>query len=299
MAHHRITVERIAGGCGAEIGGVDLRRPLDPDTIAEIRRALVENLCVFFRGQDGMTDLDQARFAGYFGPFGRDPFVEGEATHPNVVKVAKEADEGDKPTFGGSWHSDWSFLETPPSFTFLHARELPPFGGDTMFSNQYLAYETLSDGLRRTLDGLRAVYWAKSYAKSAAFFDNRNARGMKVRHDETAMAEMVHPVVRVHPESGRRALFANDAYTVRFENVTQRESQPLLDFLYAQAVRSEFTCRFTWSPGAMAIWDNRCLQHYAINDYGGHRREMRRTTLRGEKPIAVGEDDNRRPVAAQ
>jgi taurine dioxygenase len=289
MAYRHIEVKRLAGGCGAEVAGVDLTRPLDASVVGEIRQAIVDNLVLFFRGQGGMQDADQVRFASYFGPFGRDPFVEGEETHPNVIKVAKEADEGDKPTFGGNWHSDWSFLETPPAFTLLHARELPPYGGDTMFANQYLAYETLSDGLRRLLDGLRAVYWAKSYAKGGAFHDNRNARSMKVKHDEADMAEMVHPIVRVHPESGRRALYANGAYTVRFEGMTERESQPLLEFLYAHSVRSEFTCRFTWSPGALAMWDNRCLQHFAINDYAGHRRELRRTTVQGEKPISVAE----------
>jgi taurine dioxygenase len=152
----------------------------------------------------------------------------------------------------------------------------------------------LSEGLRKTLDGLRAVYWAKGYARGAAFHDNSNARSMKVRHDEAAMAEMVHPIVRVHPESGRRALFANVAYTVRFEGMTERESLPLLNFLYEHSTRPEFVCRFTWSPGAMAIWDNRCLVHFAINDYAGFRRELRRTTIRGEKPIAVGEDTNLR-----
>ncbi len=295
MAYRHIEVTRLAGGCGAEVAGVDLARPLDAAVVGEIRRAIVDNLVLFFRGQSGMRDADQVRFASYFGSFGRDPFVEGEETHPNVIKVAKEADEGAKPTFGGNWHSDWSFLPTPPAFTLLHARELPPYGGDTLFANQYLAYETLSDGLRRTLDGMRAVYWAKAYAQGGAFHDNSNARSMKVRHDPSDMVETLHPVVRVHPESNRRALYVNTAYTVRFEGMTERESQPLLDFLYAHAVRPELTCRFAWSPGALAMWDNRCLQHFAINDYSGHRRELRRTTVLGEAPIPVGAD----PAAAR
>ncbi|HEX2891245.1 TauD/TfdA dioxygenase family protein [Vineibacter terrae] len=285
MAYRHIEVTRLAGGCGAEVAGVDLAQPLDAAVVGEIRRAIVDNLVLFFRGQAGMRDADQVRFASYFGSFGRDPFVEGEETHPNVIKVAKEADEGAKPTFGGNWHSDWSFLPTPPAFTLLHARELPPHGGDTLFANQYLAYETLSDGLRRTLDSLRAVYWAKAYAQGGAFHDNSNARSMKVRHDPSDMVETLHPVVRVHPESQRRALYVNTAYTVRFEGMTEHESQPLLEFLYDHAVRPEFTCRFAWSPGALAMWDNRCLQHFAINDYSGHRRELRRTTVLGEAPI--------------
>ncbi|MCW5746173.1 MAG: TauD/TfdA family dioxygenase [Alphaproteobacteria bacterium] len=290
MAYQRITVSRFAGACGAEIEGVDLTRPLDDDTVAEIRRAIVENLCVFFRGQGGMTDADQARFARYFGAFGREPFVEGEETHPNVIAVVKEADEGGKPNFGGNWHSDWSFLETPPAFTFLRALELPPYGGDTMFASQYLAYESLSAGLRATLEGLNGVYSARrSYGPTGAFADNRNARSMKIRTGPEALEEVLHPIVRVHPESGRRALYANPAYTMRFENMSERESQPLLAYLFAQSVRPEFTCRFTWSAGALAMWDNRCVQHFAINDYGGFRREMRRSTIMGERPLSVGE----------
>jgi taurine dioxygenase len=272
MAYQRITVSRFAGACGAEIGGVDLTRPLDDETVAEIRRAIVDNLCVFFRGQGGMTDADQARFVRYFGAFGREPFVEGEETHPNVIAVVKEADEGGKPNFGGNWHSDWSFLETPPAFTFLRALELPPYGGDTMFASQYLAYESLSAGLRATLDGLSGVYSARrSYGPTGAFADNRNARSMK----------------------SRRALYANPAYTMRFEGMSERESQPLLQYLFAQSVRPEFTCRFTWSAGALAMWDNRCLQHFAINDYGGFRRVMRRSTVVGEKPAAIAGRDRR------
>ncbi len=294
MGYERIAVRRIAGACGAEVSGVDLTKPLDEATVGEIRQAIVEHGCLFFRGQPGMTDQDQARFAQYFGKFGKEPFVEGEETHPNVIAVVKEADEGGKPNFGGTWHSDWSFLETPPAFTFLHARELPPYGGDTMFASQYLAYESLSPGLRATLDGLRGVYSARvSYGPAGAFADNRNARSMKIRTGPEALDEMVHPVVRVHAESGRRALYVNPAYTVRFEGMTERESQPLLAFLFEQAVRPEFTCRFTWSPGALAMWDNRCLQHFAINDYGGFRREMRRSTVIGERPIAVAEAGTR------
>ena len=261
--------------------------------MTEIRKALIEHCCVFLRGQEGMTDLDQARFAGYFGSFGRDPFVEGEETHPSVLKVAKEADEGRNPTFGGNWHSDWSFLETPPAFTFLHARERRP-----MAATRCSPTSTSPTRHCRRACARRSTACARCTGRRRmrrrAFYDNTNARSMKVRHDERAMGEMVHPVVRVHPESGRRALFANVAYTVRFEGMTERESLPLLNFLYEHAVKPEFVCRFTWSPGAMAIWDNRCLVHFAINDYSGYRRELRRTTVRGEKPIPVGADSNLR-----
>ena len=201
MSYQRIAVRRLAGGCGAEIDGPDLKKPLDEQTVAEIRKALIENCCVFFRGQEGMTDLDHARFAGYFGTFGRDPFVEGEETHPSVLKVAKEADEGKNPTFGGNWHSDWSFLETPPAFTFLHARELPPYGGDTFWTNLVAAYQGLSPTMRAFIDTLRAVHAnvARANPKPRQHYNERIKRRPLASE---------HPPAAIHAETGQRVLFA-------------------------------------------------------------------------------------------
>lgn len=284
MSYQRIAVRRMTGGCGAEIDGPDLKKPLDEQTVAEIRKALVEHCCVFLRGQEGMTDLDQARFAGYFGTFGRDPFVEGEETHPSVLKVAKEADEGKNPTFGGNWHSDWSFLETPPAFTFLHARELPPYGGDTMFANQYLAYEALSDGMKKMLAGLRAVH---SDIRVAGPQADKN-KGRSTKHRDGAdwrETRNVHPVVRTNPETGRKMLFVNKSYTMGFEGMTEAESKPLLDFLLEHGNRPEFTFRYRWRKGSIAFWDNRSTKHIAVGDTGPFHRLLRRIQICGDRPV--------------
>jgi taurine dioxygenase len=282
-------VHRIAGACGAEVTGLDLRQPLDAATVAGIRAAILEHQVLTFPGQR-IDDDGLERFTRHFGPFGIEPFVEGEETHPHVIAVVKEADERRTANFGGNWHSDWSFQERPPSFTFLHARELPPFGGDTMFANQYLAWESLSGGLRRTLQGLRAVHSARRpYGPQGTYADRSKARSMKIQASDAALAEMVHPVARVHAETGRTALYVNRVYTIRFEGMTERESAPLLEYLYAQSVRPEFTCRIVWQPHALTMWDNRAVQHFAVNDYDGHRRELHRTTCQGERPLSVME----------
>lgn len=296
MTFHHIAVSRIAGACGAEISGVDLSRPLQPEVVAETRRAILENGVIFFRDQH-MEDADLQRFTTYFGGFGIEPFVEGIETHPHVIAVVKEADERRVANFGGQWHSDWSFQETPPSFTFLNARELPPYGGDTMFANQYLAYEALTPGLRATLEGLNAVHSARRpYGPRGIYAGGTQARGMKIRTGEEALNEVVHPMVRVHPETGRKALYVNPVYTIRIDGWSERESAPLLSFLHEHAVRAEFTCRFRWSAGALAMWDNRCVQHLALNDYDGFRRELHRTTTAGERPLSVRDTANLRPA---
>jgi taurine dioxygenase len=288
MSRPTISVTRIAGACGAEIEGVDLARPLDAATIAAIRGAVLEHQVVFFRRQQAMDDGALERFSAYFGEFGREPFVEGEATSPHCVAVIKEADE--RMNFGGAWHTDWSFQPQPPSFTFLHARELPPAGGDTIFANQYLACEALSPGLRGMLQGLRAVHSARrSYGPNGTYAQPSMARSMRVRTGKDAFQEVVHPVIRVHGETGRKALYISPAYTIRFEAWGPRESEPLLTYLTQLATRPQLTCRFRWTPGALAMWDNRCVLHLALNDYDGFRREMRRTTVRGERPLGVGD----------
>jgi taurine dioxygenase len=289
MAYQRIKVERLAGAGGAIVTGLDLRQALDAATVGEIRAAMLEYLVLTFPGQP-IDDAGLERFTGYFGPFGIEPFVEGEETHPHVIAVIKEADERRSPNFGGNWHSDWSFQERPPSFTLLHARELPPVGGDTLFANQYLAWESLSAGLRHTLEGMRAVHSARRpYGPKGIYADRRKARSMKIQASEAALAEVVHPVARVHAETGRTALYVNRVYTIRFDGMTERESAPLLDYLHAQSVRPEFTCRIRWAPDALTMWDNRAAQHFAVNDYDGHRRALHRTTNAGERPLSVAE----------
>jgi taurine dioxygenase len=273
-----IEVHQIAGALGAEISGVDLARDLDDDTIAAIRRIWLDNCVVFFRNQD----LPPAQFLAVAKRLGEPieyPFVKGLDGFPEIIAVTKL--EHEKVNFGGIWHSDTSYLETPPMATMLIAREVPPIGGDTLFANQYLAYETLSDGMKRLLDRLVGV-------NTSAKADSTRTREDRVRDSGKAEArkEYVgeHPVVRTHPETGRKALYVNVAHTVRFKNMTEEESKPILEFLYRHQARPEFTCRFHWEPGSIALWDNRCAQHNPVNDYHGHRRIMHRITLKGDVP---------------
>jgi taurine dioxygenase len=273
-----IEVHKIAGALGAEISGVDLARDLDDDTIAAIRRIWLDNCVVFFRNQD----LPPAQFLAAAKRLGEPieyPFVKGLDGFAEIIAVTKL--EHETVNFGGIWHSDTSYLETPPMATMLIAREVPPVGGDTLFANQYLAYETLSDGMKRLLDGLVGI-------NTSAKADSTRTREDRVRDSGKAEArkEYVgeHPVVRTHPETGRKALYVNVAHTVRFKDMTKEESKPILDFLYRQQTRPEFTCRFHWEPGSIALWDNRCAQHNPVNDYHGHRRIMHRITLKGDVP---------------
>jgi len=271
-----IEITRVGGVIGAEIHGVDLSRDLPGATVAAIRQALLEHLAVFFRDQN-LTPGQYRDFAARIGRPIEYPFVPGIEGFPEITPVLKRPDQ--TINFGGVWHSDTTYLPKPPMATLLLARELPAFGGDTEFANQYLAFETLSDGMKSVLDGLRGV--ARSDKAEAS--RTREDRGKKPgTGGELLTAE--HPVVRTHPETGRKALYVNIAHTARFAGMTEEESLPLLRFLWRHQTRPEFTCRFRWSPGALALWDNRCAQHQAINDYQGQKRSMHRITLAGDVP---------------
>ncbi len=263
---------------GAEIHGVDLDHDLDAATIATLRQTLLDHLVIFFRGQNLPPDRFLA-FARRFGAPVEYPFVKGIEGYPEIIAVAKL--EHERTNFGGVWHSDTTYLEIPPMGTMLLAREVPPVGGDTLFANMCVAYETLSDGMKRLLDGLRAV-------NSSAKADVTKTREDRIRSDPTALARQElaaeHPVVRTHPETGRKALYVNTAHTVRFAGMTEEESKPILDYLHRHQTRPEFTCRFSWQVGSLAFWDNRATQHYPLNDYHGHRRIMHRITLAGDRP---------------
>jgi taurine dioxygenase len=272
-----LEVEPLAGAIGAVVTGVDLAH-LDDATVAEIRRVWLERLVVFFRDQE--LDADEyLAFARRIGEPVRYPFVKGFDTHPEIIEVAKLPHE--TVNFGGIWHSDTVYLEQPPMATMLLAREIPPYGGDTMFANMYAAYESLSPGFRALLDRLRAV-------NSSALADVSKTREDRIRDhgsaDDEQHFESVHPVVRTHPETGRRALYVNPAHTASFEGMTADESRPLLRHLFEHSVRPEHTCRFRWDVGSMALWDNRCAMHNPVNDYHGHTRRMHRITLAGDLP---------------
>lgn len=274
-----LTVRPIAGAIGAEIGGLDLTRGL-PDAAlrAALRAAWLRHQVIVLRDQP----LDPAAFLAFARTVGDPveyPFVRGIDGFPEIIAVTKL--EHETTNFGGIWHSDTTYLPRPPMATMLIAREVPPAGGDTLFASQYAAYEALSPGLRATLDGLRAV-------SSSAKADVSRTREDRVRSsgqsDAPAELQAEHPVVRTHPETGRRALYVNVAHTLRFVGWTEAESAPLLAFLHQHQVRPEFTCRVSWRPGTIALWDNRCTLHNPINDYHGYRRVMHRITLAGDVP---------------
>ncbi|HEX6528778.1 MAG TPA: TauD/TfdA family dioxygenase [Burkholderiales bacterium] len=263
-------LRKIAGALGAEIVGVDLSKRF-PEK--EIRKAFLEHQVVFLRGQN----LDPAQFMEFARAMGKPveyPFVKGIAGFPEVIEVKKL--EHERHAFGGIWHSDTAYLDEPPMGSMLLAREIPPYGGDTEFASQYAAYEALSDGMKRLLDGLFAV-------NSSAKADVTRTREDRVK-EYSRQYEAEHPVVRTHPETGRKALYVNVGHTARFRGMTEQESAPLLEFLFRHQVKLEFTCRFHWEVGSLAFWDNRCTQHNPVNDYHGHRRVMHRITLAGDRP---------------
>jgi len=274
----QLTVTPVAGALGAEIGGVDLGAGLDDDTVAAIRRVWLEHQVVFLHDQQLDADAFLA-FARRIGTPVEYPFVAGIDGYPEIIAVTKLPHE--HVNFGGIWHSDTAYLDEPPMATMLLAREIPPAGGDTMFASMYAAYDALSPAMRDMLDPLRAV-------NSSAMADVSRTREDRIRDasgsSEVRVYEAVHPVVRTHPETGRKALYVNVAHTARFDGMTEEESRPLLQFLFQHQVRPELTCRFRWRVGSLALWDNRCVQHNPVNDYHGWKRVMHRITLQGDRP---------------
>ncbi|RCX09432.1 TauD/TfdA dioxygenase family protein [Extensimonas vulgaris] len=271
-------VERLAGAIGAEIFGVDLSRPLDAAERAALRALWLEHGVIFFRDQP----LSSAQFLAFAEGWGTPveyPFVKGLADYPVIIEIKKL--EHEKVNFGGVWHSDTAYLERPPMATLLLAREVPPYGSDTLFANQYLAYETLSEGMKKLLDGLDAV---NTSAKADTTRTREDRLAEVGRSDAASQYEATHPVVRTHPETGRKALYVNYAHTARFAGMTEEESAPLLQWLFAHQKKEEFTCRFRWRVGSLALWDNRCTHHSPVNDYHGFRRVLHRITLAGDKP---------------
>ena len=278
MASNALDIRPVAGALGAEILGIDLGHDLGEESVAAIRAAWLKHLVIFFRDQT----LPPERFLGVARRFGEAveyPFIKGIEGFPEITPVIKL--EHETMNFGGLWHSDTAYLERPPMATMLIAREVPPFGGDTLFANMYLAYETLSDGMKHLLDGLVTV---NSSAKADVTRTREDRMRDGAKEDAKKQYTAEHPVVRTHPETGRKALYINGGHTVRFKDMTEQESAPLLQFLFQHATRPEFTCRFRWDVGSIALWDNRCTQHNPINDYHGFRRVMHRVTLAGDRP---------------
>jgi taurine dioxygenase len=277
-----LDVHPIAGALGAVATGLNLTAVAAPEELAGLRQALADHLVVFLPDQH--LDLDALeRVTDLLG--GRDPtpFVTPLEGRPYVIRVIKEP--GDQLNFANAWHTDLSYLPEPPSYTLLHAWEVPSYGGDTLWANQYLAYETLSGGLKETLAGLRAVHSAGMAYGTGGFLDRtKGLSSMAIAPSEDAYREHVHPAVIEHPVTHRPALYVNPVYTTRFEGWTPTESQALLQHLHRHSVTENFTCRFRWARHSLAIWDNRCTMHNALNDYSGVRREMFRTSVKGSEP---------------
>jgi len=274
-------VTPLAGALGAEITGLDLRN-LDAKGWEEVHRAFLQYAVLVFRGQQ-LEPADIMQVGAHFGGPCHYPFVTGMEGFPYIFEVVKE--ESETINFGGNWHSDTTYLRQPPLATLLYAVETPSHGGDTLFTSTRAAYDALSEGMRKTLDMLVGVNSAGLKHSGGRHALHQRVSAMKIHDTDTAdQYESEHPVARTHPETGRKALYCSRSHTIRFRGMTEDESRPLIDFLQAHQTRPEFTCRVRWTPGTLTVWDNRCTQHNAINDYHGQRRRMRRLTVGAQTP---------------
>ena len=279
-------VTPLAPSMGAEITGIDLKKHfnrsanrIDSAVMADIKAVWLERQLIVIR-QQSITPEQQLQFAESLGEPDIYPFLRGLDGFPMITEVLKK--ETETVNFGGVWHSDTTYQLCPPMATVLYAKELPPIGGDTLFSNQYAAYEQLSDGLKRTIGPLRGVNSAGKKRVSATRSERVKESGSGIRAEQMIG---IHPVVRTHPDTGRQSLFINPAHTVSFDEWTEPESAGLLAFLFAHQIAPEFQCRLRWQVGDIAIWDNRCTLHYPLNDYHGYRRLLHRITLKGDQPV--------------
>jgi taurine dioxygenase len=276
-----VNIQPLSGALGAEVKGVSLKA-LDDAGWRRIHEAFLAYAVLAIRDQALAPD-DMMRLGERFGEPCFYPFVTGIEGYPHIFEVVKE--ERETTNFGGNWHSDTTYLARPPAATLLYAMETPTHGGDTLFSNATAAYEALSEGMRRMLDGLVGVNSAGLKYGGGRSKMHRGIGGMKVHDtDDAEQYEAEHPVVRTHPETGKKALYLSRSHTLRFRGMSEDESRPLVEWLQAHQTRPEFTCRVRWQPGTLTIWDNRCTQHCAVNDYHGQRRRMRRLTVGAQEP---------------
>ncbi len=277
-------LEPLTPHLGAEITGVDVRR-LDAGGFAELHRAWLEYKVVFLRRQE-LALQELVDFSRRFGELMRLPYIEPLEDYPEIIRVLKQADEVDMGVFGGEWHSDFSFLATPPKASILFAEEVPPVGGDTLWADMVTALERLPAAWRAELAGRDSIHVGAPYGvrhAPAAESRFRGSIGIE-RNNPEADREIRHPAICRHPETGTELLFVNPTYTTRIGGLETAASNALLAELFAHATRPEFCCRFRWRPGSLAIWDNRSTLHYAVNDYDGYRRCLYRTTIAGDAP---------------
>lgn len=278
----QMQIEPSGQACGASVTGVDLAAPLSRETVSQIRAAWLAHQVLSFPDQR-MDDAALARFTLALGRFGEDPFIAPIDAHPHILEVRREADEK-TPLFAENWHSDWSFLPNPPSATILLGIEIPPTGGDTLFTNQYAAYEALPTATKAKIEGRSSWHSAAlGYARDGAYGDKDQAAGrsMRIRPSDEAKKKHAHPIVRTHPETGRKSLFVNMGYTIGIEGMSDDEARPLLWDLFQHQMQDQFVYRHQWRPGMLVMWDNRCVNHRATGGYEGRRRVLHRTTVAG------------------
>jgi len=264
--------------CGATVRGVDLSKPLAREAAGAIREAWLEHQVLAFPDQK-LTDEQLEDFTLQFGPFGEDPFIAPIPGHPHIIAVKRAANET-SPIFAESWHSDWSFQARPPQGTCLYGKTIPPVGGDTLFTNQYLALEQMPVDLRGRIEGKRAVHSAKNaYAPTGMYGKGDTGRSMDIRPSDDAQATQTHPIIKAHPETGRQSLFGCAGYIVGIEGMDQQEGWDLITEIYRWQTRPEFQYRHKWAKDMLVMWDNRCTLHMATGGYAGHDRLLHRTTI--------------------
>ena len=284
MLHRPIQVEPISGGLGAEIDGVDLST-LDDTAFAEINQAFLNHQVIFFRNQE-ITPEQQLDLALRFGDIHYHPYMQGMDDHPEILEIIKEP--GETYTFGAAWHTDQMFNPSPAKATMLYAKETPVVGGDTMFSSMYKAYDGLSDAMKAMLKDVKTFNVGDRFknmgggSRAERYAGNKSMAG-KVRDPGNQITEAHHPLFRTHPETGRTSLYIG-SHTQGLEGMRAEEADPIIDYLRRHSTRPEYLCRFRWEPGSLAIWDNRCVQHYAVPDYN-ERRRMHRITIAGDAPF--------------
>ena len=275
--YQTIEVHPVSGLLGAEIKGVNLA-DLNDEQFTEIRQVFLEHSVIFFRDQD-LTQEQHIAFANRWGEINVNHFFKPVEDYPMIAEVSKEPDQ--ERNIGSNWHTDHSYDQIPALGSILYAHEVPEVGGDTMFASMYAAYDALPDGLKETLSGLNAIHSSRHAFGRKPTGQRSQDIGNRIGNRELATQDAVHPVVIRHPDTGRKALYINSAFTVQFEGWTKEESQPLLQYLYRHAVNPTFTCRFQWKKGSVGFWDNRATWHCALNDYPGQRRYMHRITVEG------------------
>ena len=271
-------IDPVTPGIGADVYGLELSAPLHREALTELHNAFLDYHVLFIREQELSPD-DLVRFAKYFGEVGRYPFAEPLPDHPEVIAIVKEPEQ--KTVFGGIWHTDSTYLQRPSMASVLHAIEIPDLGGDTLFSNQHLAFETLDSSLQKKLRTLRAVH---SSRKNQSELRADHLKTGTMRSSQSDAMTATHPVVRTHPETKRESLYLSPAHTICIEDMDSDASDLLLNQLFEHALKDDFKCRFRWRPGTVAIWDNRCTLHYPVNDYHGKRRVMHRVSIDGDLP---------------